>query len=73
MEELRDMMGFAPYRYYYYSWLYITPLVLLSLLVTTTINMVLSSPGYDAWIKDKVKYKIRKFLSFAFFTVYFTI
>lgn len=73
MEDLRDMMGFAPYRYYYYLWKYITPLVLFSLLITSTVNMILSPPGYDAWNKDKVKYKIRKFLPFVFFTVYFTI
>lgn len=73
MEDLRDMMGFAPYRCYYYLWKYITPIVLLSLLIVTVVNMILSPPGYYAWNKDKVKYKIRKFLSFALFIVYFTI
>lgn len=83
MEDLKDMLGFAPNRYYYYTWKYISPLVLLSLLIASVVNMGLSPPGYNAWIEDKVKYKIRKLnknifiifgvLSFAFFTVYFAV
>nr|KAF6453862.1 solute carrier family 6 member 15 [Molossus molossus] len=53
MEDLTDMMGFAPNRYFYYMWKYISPLMLLSLLLATGVNMVLHSPGYDAWVKDK--------------------
>lgn len=73
MEDLRDMLGFAPSRYYYYMWKYISPLMLSSLLIASVVNMGLSPPGYNAWIEDKVKYKIRKFLFFAFFTVYFDV
>ncbi|XP_004700479.1 sodium-dependent neutral amino acid transporter B(0)AT2 [Echinops telfairi] len=53
MEDLKDMLGFAPNRYYYYMWKYISPLVLLSLLIASIVNMVLSPPGYNAWIEDK--------------------
>uniref|UniRef100_A0A4X1SZQ4 Solute carrier family 6 member 15 n=1 Tax=Sus scrofa TaxID=9823 RepID=A0A4X1SZQ4_PIG len=60
MEDLKDMLGFAPNRYYYYMWKYISPLMLLSLLIASIVNMGLSPPGYNAWIEDKVKYKIRK-------------
>lgn len=51
------MLGFAPSRYYYYMWKYISPLMLLTLLVASIVNMGLSPPGYNAWIEEKVKYK----------------
>ena len=73
MEDLRDMLGFAPSRYYYHMWKYISPLMLLSLVIASVVNMGLSPPGYNAWIEDKVKYKMRKFLFFAFFTEYFDV
>ncbi|KAM5332719.1 sodium-dependent neutral amino acid transporter B(0)AT2 isoform 1-T5 [Glossophaga mutica] len=53
MEDLRDMLGFAPSRYYYYMWKYVSPLMLLSLLIASVVNMGLSPPGYNAWIEDK--------------------
>ncbi|XP_015999111.2 sodium-dependent neutral amino acid transporter B(0)AT2 [Rousettus aegyptiacus] len=53
MEDLRDMLGFAPNRYYYYMWKYMTPLILLSLLMSSVVNIGLSFPGYTAWIEDK--------------------
>ncbi|XP_023573232.1 sodium-dependent neutral amino acid transporter B(0)AT2 isoform X2 [Octodon degus] len=53
IEDLKDMLGFAPSRYYYYMWKYISPLMLLALLVASLVNMVLSPPGYNAWIEDK--------------------
>lgn len=57
MEDLKDMLGFAPNRYYYYMWKYISPLMLLSLLIASIVNMGLSPPGYNAWMEDKVKKK----------------
>ncbi|CAK6443137.1 unnamed protein product [Pipistrellus nathusii] len=65
MEDLRDMMGFAPYRCYYYLWKYITPIVLLSLLIVTVVNMILSPPGYYAWNKDKASKDFLKFPAWA--------
>ncbi|PNJ25035.1 SLC6A15 isoform 10 [Pongo abelii] len=53
MEDLKDMLGFAPSRYYYYMWKYVSPLMLLSLLIASVVNMGLSPPGYNAWIEDK--------------------
>ncbi|XP_077909180.1 sodium-dependent neutral amino acid transporter B(0)AT2 isoform X2 [Ictidomys tridecemlineatus] len=53
IEDLKDMLGFAPSRYYYYMWKYISPLMLLSLLIASIVNMGLSPPGYNAWIEDK--------------------
>uniref|UniRef100_A0A670YEZ3 Solute carrier family 6 member 15 n=1 Tax=Pseudonaja textilis TaxID=8673 RepID=A0A670YEZ3_PSETE len=54
MEDLKDMLGFSPNQFYYYTWKYISPIVLLSLLVASIIQMVLSPPSYSAWIEDKV-------------------
>lgn len=58
------MLGFAPSRYYYYTWKYISPLMLLTLLIASIVNMGLSPPGYNAWIEEKVKYEIKKFAYF---------
>lgn len=48
------MLGFSPSQYYYYMWKYISPLVLLCLLVASIVQMGLSPPGYNAWIEDTV-------------------
>ncbi|XP_037704009.1 sodium-dependent neutral amino acid transporter B(0)AT2 [Choloepus didactylus] len=61
MEDLKDMLGFAPHRYYYYMWKYVSPLMLLSLLIASIVNMGLSPPGYNAWIEDKAS---EEFLSY---------
>uniref|UniRef100_A0A9L0JUF7 Solute carrier family 6 member 15 n=1 Tax=Equus asinus TaxID=9793 RepID=A0A9L0JUF7_EQUAS len=61
IEDLKDMLGFAPNRYYYYMWKYISPLMLLSLLIASVVNMGLSPPGYNAWIEDKAS---EEFLSY---------
>ncbi|XP_017362311.1 sodium-dependent neutral amino acid transporter B(0)AT2 [Cebus imitator] len=61
MEDLKDMLGFAPSRYYYYMWKYISPLMLLSLLIASIVNMGLSPPGYNAWIENKAS---EEFLSY---------
>ncbi|XP_076776226.1 sodium-dependent neutral amino acid transporter B(0)AT2 [Arvicanthis niloticus] len=53
LEDLTDMLGFAPSKYYYYMWKYISPLMLLTLLIASIVNMGLSPPGYNAWIKEK--------------------
>ncbi|XP_049639110.1 sodium-dependent neutral amino acid transporter B(0)AT2 [Suncus etruscus] len=57
MEDLKDMLGFAPNRYYYYMWKYISPLVLILLLISSVVNMGLSPPGYKAWIEEKAAEK----------------
>ncbi|KAL6079173.1 hypothetical protein STEG23_034663, partial [Scotinomys teguina] len=61
MEDLTDMLGFAPSRYYYYMWKYISPLMLLTLLIASIVNMGLSPPGYNAWIEEKAS---EEFLSY---------
>lgn len=48
------MLGFSPSQYYYYMWKYVSPSVLLCLLVASIVQMGLSPPGYNAWIEDMV-------------------
>lgn len=52
MQELTEMLGFTPYRYYYYTWKYISPLAMAILLVTSIVQLGITPPGYNAWIKD---------------------
>ncbi|XP_028739351.1 sodium-dependent neutral amino acid transporter B(0)AT2 [Peromyscus leucopus] len=61
IEDLTDMLGFAPSRYYYYTWKYVSPLMLLTLLIASIVNMGLSPPGYNAWIEEKAS---EEFLSY---------
>uniref|UniRef100_A0A8B9K4M5 Transporter n=1 Tax=Astyanax mexicanus TaxID=7994 RepID=A0A8B9K4M5_ASTMX len=51
-DDLKDMLGFTPFRYYYYMWKYVTPLLLLALLGASLIQMGLTPPSYSAWIQE---------------------
>ncbi|XP_018602584.1 sodium-dependent neutral amino acid transporter B(0)AT2 [Scleropages formosus] len=51
-EDLKDMLGFSPYRFYYYMWKYITPCVLLALLAASVIQLGMTPPSYSAWIEE---------------------
>ncbi|MGH0126468.1 UNVERIFIED_CONTAM: hypothetical protein FKN15_028315 [Acipenser sinensis] len=51
-EDLKDMLGFSPYRFYYYMWKYVSPLVLLALLAASIIQMGMNPPTYSAWIEE---------------------
>lgn len=53
-EDLKDMLGFTPYRFYYYMWKYITPFLLLVLLCSSFIQLIKTPPGYSAWIEKDV-------------------
>uniref|UniRef100_A0A4W3GGD9 Transporter n=1 Tax=Callorhinchus milii TaxID=7868 RepID=A0A4W3GGD9_CALMI len=61
MEDLKDMLGFTPFKYYYYMWKYVSPIILIALLVASIVQMCLSPPGYHAWISDLAS---EKFLSY---------
>ncbi|KAG8137938.1 hypothetical protein E2320_003878 [Naja naja] len=61
MEDLKDMLGFSPNQFYYYTWKYISPIVLLSLLIASIIQMVLSPPSYSAWIEDKASKELQNY------------
>ncbi|KAG7454353.1 hypothetical protein MATL_G00258800 [Megalops atlanticus] len=56
-EDLKDMLGFSPFRFYYYMWKYITPLVLLVLLAASAIQLGMTPPSYSAWIQDLAQEK----------------
>ncbi|XP_070972770.1 sodium-dependent neutral amino acid transporter B(0)AT2 [Oncorhynchus clarkii lewisi] len=51
-EDLKDMLGFTPFRFYYYMWKYVTPLLLILLLGSSVIQLGMTPPSYSAWIKD---------------------
>lgn len=48
------MLGFTPYRFYYYMWKYITPILLLLLLCASFIQLTMTPPSYSAWIQEEV-------------------
>lgn len=54
MQDLEDMLGFKPYRFYFYLWKYVSPICLLVLITASVIDMAISPPGYNAWVQDLV-------------------
>ncbi|XP_060891983.1 sodium-dependent neutral amino acid transporter B(0)AT2 [Labrus mixtus] len=54
-EDLKDMLGFTPYRFYYYMWKYITPILLLVLLGSSFVQLAMTPPSYSAWIQEEAK------------------
>nr|XP_057931914.1 sodium-dependent neutral amino acid transporter B(0)AT2 isoform X1 [Doryrhamphus excisus] len=54
-EDLKDMLGFTPYRFYYYMWKFITPILLLVLLCSSFIQLTMSPPVYSAWIQEEAE------------------
>ncbi|XP_029010439.1 sodium-dependent neutral amino acid transporter B(0)AT2 [Betta splendens] len=54
-EDLKDMLGFTPYRFYYYMWKYITPILLLVLLCSSFIQLTRTPPSYSAWIEEEAR------------------
>ncbi len=55
MQDLEDMLGFRPYAFYYYMWRYVSPAVLVVLIVATVIEMAISPAGYNAWVEEEVR------------------
>ncbi|KAJ3596634.1 hypothetical protein NHX12_003038 [Muraenolepis orangiensis] len=51
-EDLKDMLGFAPPRFYYYMWKFVTPILLLVLLASSLIQLCMTPPSYNAWSQD---------------------
>ncbi|KAJ4938025.1 hypothetical protein JOQ06_002652 [Pogonophryne albipinna] len=54
-EDLKEMLGFTPYRFYYYMWKYITPTLLIVLLCTSFIQLAMKPPVYSAWIQEEAR------------------
>lgn len=51
-EDLKEMLGFSPYRFYYYMWKFVTPVLLLLLLGSSFIQLIMTPPSYSAWIQE---------------------
>ncbi|XP_048885224.1 sodium-dependent neutral amino acid transporter B(0)AT2 isoform X1 [Brienomyrus brachyistius] len=60
-EDLKDMLGFSPFRFYYYMWKYFTPCVLLALLVASAIQLGMTPPSYNAWIEELAEEKALRY------------
>ncbi|KAK2842681.1 hypothetical protein Q5P01_012881 [Channa striata] len=60
-EDLKDMLGFTPYRFYYYMWKYITPILLLALLCSSFVQLTMTPPSYSAWIQEEAKEQMLRF------------
>ncbi|XP_070686236.1 sodium-dependent neutral amino acid transporter B(0)AT2 [Pempheris klunzingeri] len=60
-EDLKDMLGFTPYRFYYYMWKYITPILLLVLLCSSFIQLTMTPPSYSAWIQEEAREQTLRF------------
>uniref|UniRef100_A0A8C2Z729 Transporter n=1 Tax=Cyclopterus lumpus TaxID=8103 RepID=A0A8C2Z729_CYCLU len=61
MQDLEDMLGFKPYSFYYYMWRYVSPAVLVVLIIATVIEMVVSPAGYNAWVEAEVSVGAERF------------
>ncbi|KAJ8245435.1 hypothetical protein GJAV_G00270730 [Gymnothorax javanicus] len=60
-DDLNDMLGFTPLRFYYYMWKYITPLVLVVLLAASFIQLGMTPPSYSAWIEEMAQEKSQSY------------
>lgn len=48
------MLGFRPYRFYFYMWKFVSPLFMAVLTTASVIQLGVTPPGYSAWIKEEV-------------------
>lgn len=55
MQELTEMLGFRPYRFYFYMWKFVSPLFMAVLTTASVIQLGVTPPGYSAWIKEEVR------------------
>ncbi|KAI4887435.1 hypothetical protein NFI96_002546 [Prochilodus magdalenae] len=61
MQDLEDMLGFRPYRFYFYMWKYVSPICLLILIFATVIEMAVSPPGYNAWVQKLAEERFQSY------------
>uniref|UniRef100_A0A8C4NJS6 Solute carrier family 6 member 17 n=1 Tax=Eptatretus burgeri TaxID=7764 RepID=A0A8C4NJS6_EPTBU len=52
MDDLKDMIGYYPPTIYKYMWTYISPIVMIAMLLASIVQMSLTPPSYSAWIKE---------------------
>ncbi|KAM9807932.1 LOW QUALITY PROTEIN: sodium-dependent neutral amino acid transporter B(0)AT2 [Neosynchiropus ocellatus] len=60
-EDLRDMLGFTPYRFYYYMWKFVTPVLLLLLLGSSFVQLVMEPPKYNSWDHNEAREAIKSY------------
>ncbi|XP_045442863.1 sodium-dependent neutral amino acid transporter SLC6A17 [Pipistrellus kuhlii] len=53
MQELTEMLGFRPYRFYFYMWKFVSPLCMAVLTTASVIQLAVTPPGYSAWIREE--------------------
>ncbi|KAE8298586.1 Sodium-dependent neutral amino acid transporter SLC6A17 [Larimichthys crocea] len=61
MQDLEDMLGFRPYKIYFYLWKYVSPLCLIVLISATVIEMAISPPGYNAWVQELAQERFQSY------------
>lgn len=49
------MLGFRPYRFYFYMWKFVSPLCMAVLTTASVIQLGVTPPGYSAWVKEEVR------------------
>ncbi|XP_053740617.1 sodium-dependent neutral amino acid transporter B(0)AT2 [Synchiropus splendidus] len=64
-EDLRDMLGFTPYRFYYYMWKFVTPVLLLLLLGSSFVQLVMQPLQYNSWDQNKAKEEMKSYPAWA--------
>uniref|UniRef100_A0A8D0DYI9 Uncharacterized protein n=1 Tax=Salvator merianae TaxID=96440 RepID=A0A8D0DYI9_SALMN len=57
MQELTEMLGFQPSRFYFYTWKYISPICMAGLMTASVIQLAVNPPGYNAWIREEAAEK----------------
>lgn len=48
-EDIFQMTGYRPGRYWQYTWRYIGPVIMVCILVSSVVCMVIQNPTYSAW------------------------
>lgn len=54
-EDIFQMTGYRPGRYWQYTWRYIGPVIMVCILVSSVVCMVIQNPTYSAWNAAEVR------------------
>uniref|UniRef100_A0A8C6TEW2 Transporter n=1 Tax=Neogobius melanostomus TaxID=47308 RepID=A0A8C6TEW2_9GOBI len=61
MQDLEDMLGFRPYKIYFYLWKYVSPFCLIVLISASIIEMAINPPGYNAWVQELAQERFQSY------------
>lgn len=53
MDDIKEMLGYRPWKLYKYMWQYISILAMIGLLLASLIRMCIAHPTYQAWNMEK--------------------